>query len=273
MKFRPRAPRIKGQSLNKLIPNMMTLAALSSGLSSIRFALQEKWEWAVVAVIIAAILDNLDGRIARLLGGSTKFGAELDSLSDFISFGVAPSIIIYLWSLQDARGGGWIIVTLFSICNAMRLARFNSRHGEQLPPWAFNYFTGVSAPAGAGFALLPMMLSFQMDSDLFRSPLVTAPILIGTAGLMVSTLPTYSLKNIKVPQKYVLLLLLFVGLVVSLLVTHFWAGFIAIVTVYFISIIFSIRSFLKLKREAERIQAKEGPAENASHDEIDESAS
>lgn len=252
--FRARA-RLKGQPLNKLIPNMLTLAALCAGLSGIRFALLEKWEWAVACIIVAAFLDNLDGRMARLLGGSTKFGAELDSLSDFISFGVAPPVIVYLWSLQDIGDVGWISVLLFSMCNAMRLARFNSRQGEVLPAWAFNYFTGVSAPVGAGFALLPMMLFFQSGADVFRAPLVTATVLVGTAALMISTIPTFSFKSIKIPHKYVFFAILLVGLFVSLLITHFWATAIVSIVSYFVSIPFSMRSFSRLKREAERIQA------------------
>jgi len=256
--FRARPVRLKRQSINKLIPNMLTLMALCAGLSSIRFALLERWEWAVAAIILAAFLDNLDGRMARLLNVGTQFGVELDSLSDFLSFGIAPSVVVYLWSLQDAGGFGWTIVLFYSVCCALRLARFNAGQGEVLPPWGYNYFTGVSAPAGAGLVLLPMMLTFETGLEVFRLPVVAGAVIICTAVLLISSIPTYSLKRVKVPQKYVLLTLLGVGLVGAMLVSEFWATFIGIVVVYFASLPFSIRSFTYLKREAERLQDQAG---------------
>ncbi len=256
--FRARPARLKRQSINKLIPNMLTLMALCAGLSSIRFALLERWEWAVAAIILAAFLDNLDGRMARLLNVGTQFGVELDSLSDFLSFGVAPSVVVYLWSLQDSGGLGWTIVLFYSVCCALRLARFNARQGEVLPPWAYNYFTGVSAPAGAGLVLLPMMLTFETGLEVFRQPVVAGSVIICTAALLISSIPTYSLKGVKIPQKYVLPTLLGVGLVGAMLVSEFWMTFIGIVIVYFASLPFSIRSFTFLKKEAERIQGHGG---------------
>ncbi|MBT5375148.1 MAG: phosphatidylcholine/phosphatidylserine synthase [Rhodospirillaceae bacterium] len=256
--FRARPVRLKRQSINKLIPNMLTLMALCAGLSSIRFALLERWEWAVAAIILAAFLDNLDGRMARLLNAGTQFGVELDSLSDFLSFGIAPAVVVYLWSLQDVGGFGWTIVLFYSVCCALRLARFNAGQGEVLPPWGYNYFTGVSAPAGAGLVLLPMMLTFETGLEIFRLPAVAGAVIICTAVLLISSIPTYSLKRIKIPQKYVLLTLLGVGLVGAMLVSEFWATFIGIVVVYFASLPFSIRSFTYLKREAERIKGQTG---------------
>jgi CDP-diacylglycerol--serine O-phosphatidyltransferase len=254
--FRARRKRFKGQSLNMMIPNLLTLMSLCAGLSAMRFALLAKWEWAVVAVILAGFLDNLDGRMARLLGGGSKFGTELDSLSDFVSFGVAPAVVLYHWSLWELGGKGWIIVTFYCICSALRLARFNSRQGEVLPPWAYNYFTGVSAPAGAGLALLPMMISFQFpELEAIRSVLVVGSLAVATAFLKISTIPTYSLKQIKIPQPYVLPTFLLVGIFAATLVTEFWPTFIGLVIAYFLSIPFSVRSFLHLRREAERIQS------------------
>ena len=253
---RARRKRFKGQSLNMMIPNLLTLMSLCAGLSAMRFALLAKWEWAVVAVILAGFLDNLDGRMARLLGGGSKFGTELDSLSDFVSFGVAPAVVLYHWSLWELGGKGWIIVTFYCICSALRLARFNSRQGEVMPPWAYNYFTGVSAPAGAGLALLPMMISFQFpEFEAIRSVLVVGSLAVVTAFLKISTIPTYSLKQIKIPQPYVLPTFLLVGIFTATLVTEFWLTFIGSVIAYFLSIPFSVRSFLHLRREAERIQS------------------
>ena len=149
MKFtHRRPPRISGLSFNKLIPNILTMLALCAGLTSIRFGLHGKWDQAVISILLAGLLDGLDGRIARLLHGTSKFGAELDSLSDFVSFGVAPSMLLYFWTMQGAGGIGWALVLLFSVCCALRLARFNTMLGEpDLPPWAYNFFTGVPAPA------------------------------------------------------------------------------------------------------------------------------
>ena len=212
-----RPPRIKGLSFNKLIPNILTMLALCAGLTAIRFGLHGKWESAVVSILLAGVFDGLDGRIARLLHGTSKFGAELDSLSDFISFGVAPSIMLYLWTMQGAGGLGWALVLLFSVCCALRLARFNTMLGEpDPPPFAYNFFTGVPAPAGAGLVLLPMMASFQFDSPgFFASPVVNAIFLIGISFLMVSRIPTYSGKRFRVPSAYVLPMLLLVGLLAA----------------------------------------------------------
>lgn len=255
--LRARHARFKGLSINRLIPNILTVLALCAGLTAIRFGIQEKWEWAVFALIVAGILDALDGRIARLLGGTSKFGAELDSLSDFVSFGVAPAVLLYFWTMRDVRGIGWALVLLFSVCCALRLARFNTRSGtSDLPPWAFNYFTGVPAPAGAGLAVLPMMLTFAVGPGYFDLPAVNAVVITAVALLMISRIPTYSLKQVKVPHKYVVPTLVAVGLVAAFLATAHWETFSALMIAYLISIPFSLRSFRRLRREAERIQAQ-----------------
>jgi len=150
MKRRP-VPRLRDQSLNRLIPNMLTVMALCAGLTSIRYTLDQRWELAAIAIVIAAVLDGLDGRIARLLDGASKFGAELDSLSDFISFGVAPALLLYYWCMRGAGGIGWVLALLFAVCCALRLARFNTKlDNTDLPAWTSRFFTGVPAPAGDG---------------------------------------------------------------------------------------------------------------------------
>jgi CDP-diacylglycerol--serine O-phosphatidyltransferase len=257
-------PRLKGPSLNHMIPNMMTLLALCAGMTAIRFALQTKWEHAVTAVLIAAILDGLDGRIARLLKATSKFGAELDSLSDFICFGVAPAMIMYLWSLHNAGSPGWALALLFAVCSALRLARFNTMIGQaNLPPYAYNFFTGVPAPAAAGLALLPLMLSFELGETFFSSPLVTGLVLIAVAFMMVSRIPTFSLKGLRIPQPYVLVGFIALALLAGFLVTAPWVTLPMIEIVYAASIPFAIKSYRALELKAQELQdiSEEGTEE------------
>lgn len=260
MKFtHRRPPRISGLSFNKLIPNILTMLALCAGLTSIRFGLHGKWDQAVISILLAGLLDGLDGRIARLLHGTSKFGAELDSLSDFVSFGVAPSMLLYFWTMQGAGGIGWALVLLFSVCCALRLARFNTMLGEpDLPPWAYNFFTGVPAPAAAGLVLLPMVISFQSNGEgFFASPSVNAVFLVAVSFLMVSKIPTFSGKRFRVPHEYVLPMLLFVGVLAAFLVTEPWTTITCIGILYAGSIPFSARAFRKLKKQASQLRATE----------------
>ncbi|HXP98171.1 MAG TPA: CDP-diacylglycerol--serine O-phosphatidyltransferase [Telmatospirillum sp.] len=263
MKFsHRRPPRISGLSFNKLIPNILTMLALCAGLTSIRFGLHGKWDQAVISILLAGLLDGLDGRIARLLHGTSKFGAELDSLSDFVSFGVAPSMLLYFWTMQGAGGVGWALVLLFSVCCALRLARFNTMLGEpDLPPWAYNFFTGVPAPAAAGLVLLPMVITFQSDGDsFFASPSVNAIFLVGVAFLMVSKIPTFSGKRFRVPHEYVLPMLLLVGVLAAFLVTEPWTTITVVGFLYAGSIPFSARAFHKLQKQAAQLRASEAAA-------------
>jgi CDP-diacylglycerol--serine O-phosphatidyltransferase len=254
-KFR-RVPRLKGQSLNKLAPNVITVGALASGLTAIRFAFEGKWQLAVTAILVAAVLDALDGRMARLLKSASDFGAELDSLSDVIAFGVAPAIVTYLWALDTGSGPGWIAALFFTVCCALRLARFNTNLGK-LPPYAYNYFTGVPAPAGAGLALLPMIVSFEIGADIVRHPLVVGSWLVAVGALMVSRLPTFSFKKSKVPQEYVLFILVAAGLLVAGLAGAPWRTLIVVAVLYLCSLPFAFRSYSRLQREAERMHDAE----------------
>lgn len=249
--FRPRrAPRIAGLSFNKMIPNILTLLALCAGLTAIRYGLNGKWGHGVIAIFVAGILDGLDGRIARLLHGTSKFGAELDSLSDFVSFGVAPAVLLYLWTMQTAGGFGWALVLLFSVCCALRLARFNTMIGQpDLPGWAYNFFTGVPAPAAAALVLFPMIASFEFGEGVFDRPPVVAVFLVGVSFLMVSTIPTFSFKRFRVPVAYVLPLLVVVGLLAAFLVTEPWATIAVILLAYLGSIPFAMRRFSQLKKQ------------------------
>ncbi len=252
-------PRLKGLSINHLLPNVLTVLALCAGLTAIRFAIDGRWQPAVVAVVTAAILDALDGRIARLLNGQSKFGAELDSLSDVVSFGVAPALMMYLWALGSAGSFGWIAALAYAVCMALRLARFNSRLGApDLPPFAFNYFTGVPAPAGAGLVLLPMVAGFEVSPDIVGHPALVVPWTLGIGLLLVSTLPTFSGKGIRVPTNYVVPALVGVGLLAAFLVAQPWWTLILLGLAYLATLPFSVRQFHKLQRAAALIQA---PAE------------
>ena len=234
-----------------MIPNMLTMLALCAGLTALKFGLEEKWEAAVISIVVAAVLDGLDGRIARLLRGTSKFGAELDSLSDFVGFGVAPALLLFLWTMKDAGPFGWVLVLLFSVCCALRLARFNTNiDGPELPPWAKNFFTGVPAPAGGGLVLLPLIISFQVESELVREPVVVGIVIVIVSCLLVSRLPTYSFKHFRVPHRFVLLTMLSVGLLAAFSVSAPWLTLTIIIFFYIASLPFSPHSFKKLKREA-----------------------
>jgi CDP-diacylglycerol--serine O-phosphatidyltransferase len=249
MIHRPRR-RIRELPFHQLLPNVLTVLALCAGLTAIRYGFQQRWELAVAAVVVAAVLDSLDGRVARRLGGSTKFGAELDSLSDFLCFGVAPGILVYLWSVNTLGGPGWVLALLYAVCAALRLARFNTRIGtSDLPPWAGNYFTGMAAPAGAGSALLPMMLSFEFGPTVFAQPLLNAVVLVAVGGMMISRLPTYSFKMVRVPHRWVMPALLAVGLLAALLVTSPWATLSLLCIVYIGSIPLALRSYRRQAME------------------------
>lgn len=248
---RPR-PRLSALPFNRLIPNMLTVTALCAGLTAILYGVQGKWEFAVGAIMIAALLDALDGRIARLLDGTSRFGAELDSLSDFLSFGVAPAILLFQWTLQNAKGAGWVIALVFAVCAALRLARFNTRLGaSDMPAWAGNFFTGVPAPAGGGLVLLPMMLNFEFGHDFFSHPMLNGPVAIIVAYLMISRIPTYSFKKIRVAQRLVVPVLLLVGLLVALLATATWLTLSALLLLYLCSIPFSVRAYRRLSTTTE----------------------
>ena len=242
-------------SLNRMIPNILTLLALCAGMTAIRLALTQRFEAAVTAIIIAGVLDGLDGRIARLLKGISSFGAQLDSLSDFVSFGVAPALLLYVWTMSQLHGIGWALVLLFGVCCALRLARFNTQIGAELPPFAYNFFTGVPAPAGAMVVMLPMMLWFETGIGLFRSPYLSAVVLAGVGALMTSRIPTFSFKRFRVPRELVLPVLLVIGALAAFLTTEPWGTLLAIGLLYLISIPISIRAYRRLRETAERMRA------------------
>ena len=255
--------RRTGLSVNRLIPNAVTLMALCAGLTGVRLALQERWELAVAAIVVAMVLDAMDGRIARLMGATSEFGAQLDSLSDVICFGVAPGLVVYLWATHDVKGLGWAVALLFAICCALRLARFNTGlNDENPPPWANKFFTGVPAPGAAGLALLPMALAFVFGETVFRTGFLNCLVLFGVALLMVSRLPTYSVKQIKIKRRQVGFVLLAVGIGLAFLVSVPWVTLSVVGFFYAASIPLAS---LSLRREMER-QPHKVPASEPEED-------
>ncbi len=267
----PERPRFRGLSFNRIIPNLLTMLGLCAGLTAMRFALEARFGAAAAAIAVAGCIDGLDGRLARLLKVTSRFGAEFDSLADFLCFGVAPAFVLYLWSLQAMRGYGFMPCLLFAVCMALRLARFNASieavaGSAAHPAYAYNFFTGVPAPAGAGLALFPLFVGLEARSmgwvrleEVAASPLVSALVLIGTAFLLVSTLPVWNFKNFKVPATYVLPLLVGTGLFAALLVADPWAAMAAAGLIYIGMLPFSARSFRRLRAAAEASRGEPEP--------------
>lgn len=240
-------------SFNHLLPNAITLLSLCSGLSAIRYALMEKWEFALFALLAASICDTLDGRVARLLKGTSQFGAELDSLADLVSFGVAPAMVLYLWTLNTAGPLGWVAVLIFPCCSALRLARFNTAlAAENPPPFAPMFFTGVPTPAGAGLAMLPLVISIGMRENnlgtLTSEHWLVIPWTLLVGFLMVSRLPTFSGKKVKIPRDLAIVLLLCVALFTALLVTMPWIAMVLILTIYLLSLPLSYLQYKSLMK-------------------------
>ncbi len=252
---RPAGRRFRGVPLRLLIPNLITLLALCLGLTAIRFAFEDQIEWAVSAIAVAAVLDGLDGRIARALKGTSRFGAELDSLADFVDFGVAPAIVLYVFSLHELKSLGWFAVLIFAIACALRLARFNVmvEDGSQ-PEWRSHFFVGMPAPAGAVTGLLPVYLHFSLfDIPNIRAlaPLEIAYVL-AIAFLMASQIPHFSGKSIgRVPREYVAVVLVGLAAGVLLLANFPMEMLVALSLAYLASIPFGIRRFQRQRRAAE----------------------
>ncbi len=251
---RLRVRPMPGWSVNRLVPNLLTLMALCAGLTAIRLAVAERYEASVTAIIIAGVLDGLDGRIARLLKGMSSFGAQLDSLSDFVSFGVAPAVLLYLWTMGAIQSLGWALVLLFAVCCALRLARFNTQIGADLPPYAYNFFTGVPAPAAAGLVMIPMIASFEFDAPFLRSPALNGAVLATVAALMVSRVPTFSLKRFHISRDLVLPTFLAVGLAAAFLTTEPWATLLAVGAAYIVSLPVGFLRYRRLRRAAEALR-------------------
>ena len=211
---------ISKKNPKSLLPNALTIFGVCLGLSSIKFAIDLNYSAAVIAIGFAAILDTLDGRVARLIKGTSKVGKELDSLTDIISFGVAPGFIMYFWTLNEIGKFGWMFVLIYTVCCALRLARFNLTVIEENESWKINFFEGVPSPAAAGLVLLPLILSLSGIIQIPSYAILSSITVLLTSILMVSKIPTYSLKRILIPRHYAIFLLLGIGIYVGLLIFY-----------------------------------------------------
>ncbi len=240
----------RGLPLRAIAPNAVTALALCSGLTGIRFAISSDWQLAVTMIMIAGVLDGLDGRIARMVRGESRFGAELDSLADAISFGVSPALILYLWSLSALPQIGWLCALIFAVFCALRLARFNAAiDTADQPHKSAGFLTGIPAPAGAGLAMLPLYLWFWTGEPIFRSVWLVAPWVAIVATLMISSVATYSWGSLKLRRSVRFEAMAAMVLMVAALVSAPWHTLTAICSAYLCSIPFSIRHYTQIRQQ------------------------
>ena len=234
-----------------LLPNILTLIGVCIGLTSIRFALDEKFEFAVVAIILAAVIDGLDGRIARLIKGTSKVGKELDSLTDMISFGVAPAFIMYFWKLNTLGRFGWLVCLIYVICVALRLARFNV-NSNQDPSWKDNFFEGVPSPAGGILVLTPLIISMtDFNYIQFNYDIIVPTFFIITSLLLISKFPSYSFKKIVIQRKTTIFLLFGIVLFFGLLLIYPFNVISISIIIYLAVLPISFFHYQKLKKQNE----------------------
>lgn len=250
--------RPRGLPLRAVAPNAVTALALCSGLSGIRFAIQQNWAMAVVMVLLAGVLDGLDGRVARMLHGESRFGAELDSLSDAISFGVSPALILYLWSLSTLPRFGWTASLMLAVFCALRLARFNAAiDADDQPHKSAGFLTGAPAPAGAGLSLLPMFLWFATEEPIFRSPYLVAPWTVFVALLMVSSVATFSWSSLRLRRNVRFEAIALVVVVGAAAISVPWETISTLCVAYLLALPFSIASYARVKRLRGSVTADE----------------
>ena len=232
-----------------MIPNAITALALCLGLTGVRFAVGGEWEKALFSIVGAGVLDGMDGRIARLLRAQSRFGAELDSLSDNIAFGTAPALVLFLWSLQYAPKFGWTAALALAVCCALRLARFNARlDAAEQPHKSAGFNTGVPAPAGAGLAFVPIFLWLITGEPLFRAWPVVMPWTLFIAALMISSMPTYSWSSIRIRREWRLFSLAGIAILGAALLTATWYTLLAIALLYLLMIPVALASYARVKR-------------------------
>lgn len=238
-----------GIPFRAMVPNAVTVLALCFGLTGVSFATAGEWERAIGAIVFAGVLDGIDGRVARLLRAQSKFGAELDSLSDVIAFGVAPSLIMYMWSLNEAPRFGWIAALALAVCCALRLARFNSRmDSDDQPHKSAGFLTGVPAPAGAGLAFVPIYFWLVTGAELFRAWYVTMPWVIFIALLMISSVATYSWSSLRIRRSSRIFALAAAGLIGAALIRTPWHTLLAVALLYLAMLPFSIAAYGAVRR-------------------------
>ena len=239
----------RGIPFRAMIPNAITALALCMGLTGVSLAIRGEWERALGAIILAGVLDGFDGRIARLLRAQSRFGAELDSLSDNIAFGTAPALILFLWSLQTAPRFGWIAALALAVCCALRLARFNARlDAAEGPHKAAGFNTGVPAPAGAVLAFVPIYLWLITGNQMFRDWQVVMAWTLFIAALMISSLPTFSWSSIRIRSSWRMFALAGVALFGAALILTPWRTLLGLSAVYLLMIPFALASYAKVKR-------------------------
>ncbi|GAC1577869.1 MAG: CDP-diacylglycerol--serine O-phosphatidyltransferase [Sphingomicrobium sp.] len=253
----------RGLSLRAFVPNAVTVLALCAGLTGIRFGIAQEWERAMIAIVVAGVLDGIDGRIARLLKANSKFGAELDSLCDNIGFGTAPALILFQWSLSRAPKFGWTVALALAISSALRLARFNARIDADLQPHkSAGFKTGVPAPAGAGLAFAPIYLWLISGNDLFRDWRLVMPWTLFIAVLMISAIPTFSWTSIRVRRSWRIVALAGVAFVAAALINEPWITLLLISLAYLVSVPLSLASYARVKRRR-AIRLSPAPAATA----------
>jgi len=247
-----------GIPFRAMVPNAITLLALCFGLTGVSLAIGGEWERALGAVVFAGVLDGFDGRIARLLRAQSKFGAELDSLSDNVAFGTAPALILFLWSLQNAPRFGWIAALALAVCCALRLARFNARIDvAEQPHKSAGFNTGVPAPAGAGLAFVPIFLWLITGNDLFREWQLVMAWTLFIAALMISSLPTYSWSSIRIRSGWRLFALAGIALLGAALIVAPWISLLVVAMLYLLMLPFAFASYQKVKRRRAAAAAHE----------------
>jgi CDP-diacylglycerol--serine O-phosphatidyltransferase len=240
--------RLRSLPASALAPSFITICSMLAGLTSIRFSFEGKWELAIVAIVVAALCDGMDGSMARLLNSTSRFGAELDSLADFLSFGVAPALLVHQWAAHEAQGLGWAAVLFFATCAAMRLARFNAalEPAEPEPEWRKAFFVGVPAPAGGGLALFWVFVALATGSEAAADPLLNAGWLVLVGLLMISRVSTYSVKKARLRPEAVLPTLLAIAVVAAAVISLPWLTLVALSGAYLLSLPLSMRSARRL---------------------------
>jgi CDP-diacylglycerol---serine O-phosphatidyltransferase len=246
----PRKPRSE-LSVQQLLPNLVTVGALCAGLTAIRFMLQDRLELAVALIGLAAVLDGLDGRLARLLNSESRIGAELDSLVDFLNFGVAPGLLIYVWALHDTQNAGWIAVMVYVVCCVLRLARFNVESRTDGDAHPSRFFTGVPAPAGALLVMMPVFIGFIRPGNPPPHDALVGLYTVFIGGLMISRIPTFSFKSEKIYADRARFVVVGFGVVIAALASFPWETLVAIDLIYLGSIVLSCRSAIREGRSPE----------------------
>ncbi len=248
-KTKAKTNKITELPVSRLFPNIVTIIAICFGFTSVRYALGGQWDTSINFIVIAGFLDMVDGRLARFLKATSNFGAQLDSLADFINFGIAPALVMYLWILEkiEIKGLGWAIALSYVICTTIRLARFNSDLAdENRPDWKNGFFSGIPSPAGAYLSIMPIMLSFETEIINYIPPIVIGVYIIIMGIMMASRIPTFSTKRLVIKKENTSLILVLVGLIVGAIIIKPWAILPVLGLLYLCSIPFSIKYYRKI---------------------------